>query len=130
MHGAKCSAKAEAPETKVEPRKSLDQRIREWGEKCRADATAITTTVITGRPLATRVASRRATPWATRGLAMDGTVWRRIKLGRATGADHGDLSQTDPTVMADLADKRESPDPGDSRGVGAPAIPSSAIRRW
>jgi hypothetical protein len=77
-HWRKLLGKPEASESKVEPRKSLDQRIREWGEKCRADATAITTTVVTGEavrqvghfPSSFAVGSHR--------VAMDGTTWKRV----------------------------------------------------
>ena len=62
----------------AEPRKSYEQRILEWGAKCRAEAAASATTTVTGA--AARSVGRFPSSFAVgeRRVAMDGTQWQRV----------------------------------------------------
>lgn len=59
----------------ADPRKPYAQRVKEWGEQCRAEATAADATKTFGTQ-ARRFPSSHAI--GERRTAMDGTLWQRV----------------------------------------------------
>ncbi|MCJ2120659.1 hypothetical protein MKK65_29575 [Methylobacterium sp. J-001] len=62
----------------AEPRKSCEQRIKEWGEKCRAEATAAEAARTFGAQVRTTGRFPSSYAIGERRAAMDGTQWQRV----------------------------------------------------